>query len=127
MPNLFPRRLIPALGEYEAVRSEVPLGSDGKTRIDFALDRAGGRVCFVEVKSVTLALTRAGQLPSAAGGKGLVAAFPDTVSERAQKHVRELEAQASSRPRDVEPGTPGSLPEPVRRRSERDTRPPAYF
>ncbi|KAL4424351.1 hypothetical protein ABPG75_001652 [Micractinium tetrahymenae] len=50
---------------------------------------AGQRgACFVEVKSVTLAEDR-GQ------GGGHIALFPDTVSERAQRHLRELTALAA--------------------------------
>jgi sugar fermentation stimulation protein A len=57
-----------------AVSAEVPYGD---SRIDFLLQREGERV-FVEVKNVTLC--------SMSG----VASFPDAVTERGQKHLREL-------------------------------------
>ena len=59
------------------VRSEVPYGE--KSRIDFLVENDNGKV-FVEVKSVTLA------------GPGLETAFPDSVTARGQKHLRELMA-----------------------------------
>lgn len=61
---------------YTTLRSEVKYGEE-KSRIDFLL-QADQRVnCYIEVKSVTLL-----QL-----GKGY---FPDAVTERGQKHLREL-------------------------------------
>ena len=59
------------------VRAEVPYHD---SRIDFLLERGGERI-FVEVKNVTLC--------SASG----VASFPDAVTVRGRKHLREL-AQA---------------------------------
>ena len=56
------------------VRSEVPYHD---SRIDFLLQR-GGEKAFVEVKNVTLC--------SSDG----VASFPDAVTDRGQKHLREL-------------------------------------
>ncbi len=63
--------------------------------MDFVLDTEAGGELFVEVKSVTLA--EPGQAPAAdgptAGGSmqgEAIALFPDTVSDRAQRHVREL-------------------------------------
>ncbi|MFZ5653703.1 MAG: DNA/RNA nuclease SfsA [Pseudomonadota bacterium] len=71
------RRIAPLAG-YAEVRREVRCGA-GSSRIDFLL--AGGeRPCYLEVKSVTLSL---------GGG---VAAFPDAVTERGARHLRELEA-----------------------------------
>lgn len=61
---------------YDTVRSEVAYGSE-KSRIDFLLENSHEK-CFVEVKNVTL---------RDAKGQGL---FPDAVSERGTKHVREL-------------------------------------
>lgn len=60
------------------VRREVPYG---QSRVDFLVS-VGKRLCFVEVKSVTLA---------AGDGLGL---FPDTTSLRATKHLYELMACA---------------------------------
>lgn len=70
----------PGLGGYDRVRSEVTLGQrdhEPRTRFDFCLEGPTG-VCWIEVKSMTLLLD---------GGRG---AFPDAVSERAQRHVVSL-------------------------------------
>ena len=66
--------VIPELCGYPAVRREVKVSAH--SRLDLCLEGAHG-CCFVEVKNVTLALGRA-------------AAFPDAVSERATKHLKEL-------------------------------------
>ena len=69
-------QLIPELSGYTSLRAEVKYG-DEKSRIDFLL-QADNRVnCYIEVKSVTLLQQ----------GKGY---FPDAVTERGQKHLREL-------------------------------------
>jgi sugar fermentation stimulation protein A len=73
------------LPAYTTYKREVKLGSSGassrsktSTRIDFELtDEETGFKCLIEVKSVTMK-------------DGNLAVFPDTKSERAQKHVREL-------------------------------------
>lgn len=67
---------IAELQGYSSLRREVVYGSE-KSRIDFLLEGAQQR-CYVEVKNVTL-MERPGQ--------GL---FPDAVSERGTKHLREL-------------------------------------
>ncbi len=59
---------------YERIKNEVPYGE--RSRIDLLLEGAPGR-CFVEVKNVTLV-------------EGTVALFPDAVTTRGQKHLREL-------------------------------------
>jgi sugar fermentation stimulation protein A len=59
---------------YQAVRREVKVSAH--SRLDLCLDGTNG-CCFVEVKNVTLAIDGA-------------AAFPDAVSERATKHLKEL-------------------------------------
>lgn len=90
--TLLPNRLVEAairsgvvreLGGYGSIRREVKYGSDGRSRVDLLLDdhRRGRPRCFVEVKSVTLR-------------EGRMALFPDAVSERGQKHLRELAARA---------------------------------
>lgn len=56
---------------------------DAQTRFDLLLSRGTER-CFVEVKSATLSL-----------GDGRIA-FPDAVSTRASKHLRELVKQAEN-------------------------------
>jgi sugar fermentation stimulation protein A len=73
--------VIAELGGYGAISSEVKYGSEG-SRIDLLLADHGTRPdCFVEVKSVTLL-----EAPASAG----IGYFPDAVSVRATKHLREL-------------------------------------
>jgi len=71
--------LISSLGHYQRIQSEVPYGVE-KSRIDFLLGDSceGAPDCYVEVKSVTLMLEE---------GNG---AFPDAVTARGLKHLREL-------------------------------------
>ncbi len=68
---------IAELQGYERLRREVPYGSE-RSRIDILLEGKQGR-CYVEVKNVTLV-------------EGGLALFPDAVTERGQKHLRELMA-----------------------------------
>lgn len=72
---------IPELLPYDEVLTEQTYGEEG-SRIDFLLNSSLGdglyKKCYVEVKSVTL-----GEL----SGMGY---FPDAVSTRGQKHLREL-------------------------------------
>ncbi|MDX2244251.1 MAG: DNA/RNA nuclease SfsA [Leptolyngbyaceae cyanobacterium bins.302] len=70
------QKLIPELGEYSELRCEVPYGVDRKSRIDFLLT-GSGKPTYVEVKSTTWAQ------------QDLVL-FPDTVTTRGQKHLKEL-------------------------------------
>jgi sugar fermentation stimulation protein A len=73
-------RLIPGLDAYTQLQSEVPYGSDRKSRIDLRLTGSDDeRPIYVEIKSTTWV-------------KGKVALFPDTVTTRGQKHLRELMA-----------------------------------
>lgn len=66
---------IAELQGYPRLRREVPYGSE-RSRIDILLEGEQGR-CFVEVKNVTLV-------------EDGLALFPDAVTERGQKHLREL-------------------------------------
>lgn len=68
---------IPELRGYRRVRREVSFGAEG-SRIDLLLSGDGLPDCHVEVKNVTAAV---------ADG---VALFPDAVSRRGTKHLREL-------------------------------------
>lgn len=61
---------------YEKILSEVKYGIEG-SRIDFLLQAEDRPNCYIEVKSVTLE----------EAGKGF---FPDAVTLRGQKHLREL-------------------------------------
>ena len=71
--------LIPELRDYQQMRSEVRYGAEN-SRIDLLLeDPLRGR-CYVEVKNVTLEKT------------GGLVAFPDAVTSRGTKHLRELMA-----------------------------------
>lgn len=79
--QLVKERLISAhppagLEGYSQCRSEVKYGSEG-SRIDFLLQAEDKINCYIEVKSVTLCEQT----------KGF---FPDAVSLRGQKHLREL-------------------------------------
>jgi sugar fermentation stimulation protein A len=65
---------IPELQGYHTIRREVVTRQG--TRLDMCLEGSNG-MCFVEVKNVTLVVDGA-------------AAFPDAVSERGTKHLREL-------------------------------------
>lgn len=83
-------RSIPALAGYDTVATEVPYGEGKRSRIDVLLTDSAGKLprCWVEVKNTTLA-------------QGKVALFPDAVSERATKHLRELVAQVAVGDRSV--------------------------
>lgn len=70
---------IPGFGDWGHWRSEVPYGEG--SRIDLQASR-GERLCFVEVKNVTLLEEDTIQ-------------FPDAVTTRGLKHLRELAGQAS--------------------------------
>lgn len=67
---------IPELSGYASLQSEVKYGAE-KSRIDFLLKADQRANCYIEVKSVTLLHL----------GRGY---FPDAVTERGQKHLREL-------------------------------------
>ena len=73
--------LIAELAGFTALRREVAYGEE-RSRIDFRLEYPHG-AAYVEVKSVTLGC------PGSA-----VAAFPDAVTQRGAKHLRELAALA---------------------------------
>lgn len=69
--------VIPELAGYASLRREVLFGEE-RSRVDLLLEGEGREPCYVEVKSVTAAASRG------------VALFPDCVSERAARHLREL-------------------------------------
>ncbi|VAW58749.1 Sugar fermentation stimulation protein SfsA [hydrothermal vent metagenome] len=73
---------ITELAGFDSCRTEVAYGSE-KSRVDFLLSYAG-QLVYVEVKHVTLSLEPG------------VASFPDAVSKRGQKHLRELIQQVKS-------------------------------
>ena len=68
---------ITELAGYASLRSEVRFGNEG-SRADLLLSGGGRGACFVEVKNVTAAVS------------GGIALFPDAVTARGTKHLREL-------------------------------------
>lgn len=79
LPNRLIRRALeedalPEVAGWTLVRAEFPLG---RSRLDFLMEDAGGRQMAMEVKSVTLV-------------EDGVALFPDAVTERGARHVKEL-------------------------------------
>ena len=68
---------IPGFEDYRDIRSEVKYGEG--SRADLLLASDAGQV-FVEIKSVTLCRENG------------IGVFPDAVSDRARRHVRELQA-----------------------------------
>ena len=89
LPNRLVRATIeagclePWLGPIAAIRAEVPYGEGRRSRIDLLLTPAEGaadpRPIYLEVKNTTWT-------------EGELALFPDTVTERGQKHLVELMA-----------------------------------
>jgi sugar fermentation stimulation protein A len=89
LPNRLVRATIeagllePWLGPIGAIKAEVPYGENRRSRIDLLLTPAEGaadpRPIYVEVKNTTWT-------------RGELALFPDTVTERGQKHLEELRA-----------------------------------
>ncbi|NJL49106.1 MAG: DNA/RNA nuclease SfsA [Leptolyngbyaceae cyanobacterium SM2_5_2] len=78
MKSLLAARLIPELGDYTLIQPEVRYGSDGKSRIDFVVAGEPDQPpTYIEIKNTTWA-------------KGTLALFPDTVTTRGQKHLKEL-------------------------------------
>jgi sugar fermentation stimulation protein A len=67
--------VVSELQGYTSIRPEVRYGEE-KSRIDLLLEGPAG-LCYVEVKNVTLV-------------EGNMALFPDAVTTRGQKHLREL-------------------------------------
>ncbi|EAS43380.1 DNA/RNA nuclease SfsA [Photobacterium profundum] len=78
---------ITELQGYSSLRTEVKYGSEN-SRIDILLEDKNKPVCYIEVKSVTLL----------DNGQGF---FPDAVTTRGQKHLRELIEVAQNGQRSV--------------------------
>jgi len=81
------RQIIPELSGYPTLRAEVKYGAE-KSRIDFLLQADDRINCYIEVKSVTLLQLSKGY-------------FPDVVTVRGQKHLRELAKIAENSERAV--------------------------
>jgi len=79
--------LVPELAGYPNLRREVPYGRN--SRIDLLLESADRPPCYLEVKDVHLKRT--------AG----LAEFPDSVTKRGTKHLRELSEMADQGARAV--------------------------
>lgn len=73
---------ISELQGYASIRPEVKYGHEG-SRIDLLLADEEKGLCYVEVKNVTLV-------------EGDIALFPDAVSTRGTKHLRELTAMVDA-------------------------------
>ncbi|CAG0967271.1 Sugar fermentation stimulation protein A [Rhodocyclaceae bacterium] len=73
---------VPELTGYKRIRGEVRYGVN--SRIDLLLEADGRPPCYVEVKNVTAAVD---------AGIGY---FPDAVTERGAKHLREMMAVVAS-------------------------------
>jgi len=73
------QNVITELAGYQTLATEVKYGSEN-SRIDIKLSDPNKADCYVEIKSTTLLL----DVDSGLG------AFPDTVTTRGQKHLREL-------------------------------------
>ncbi len=76
MKSVLKAHLLPELGNYTTIRPEVKYGKDKKSRIDFVLEGESQPI-YVEVKNTTWT-------------DGNLALFPDTVTERGQKHLMDL-------------------------------------
>ena len=79
--------VIKELQGYDGLRREVRYGAEN-SRIDLLLEDAGKPACYVEVKNVTLAQDGTGY-------------FPDAVSARGSKHLRELAAVVAAGQRGI--------------------------
>jgi sugar fermentation stimulation protein A len=73
------RGAVPVAEGRDAVRREVPFGREN-SRVDFVVEGAGHPPLALEVKNVSMA-------------EGDRALFPDSVTERGRKHLRELAAE----------------------------------
>lgn len=69
-------KLFPQLGDYQKIKTEVVYGEEKKSRVDFLLETPTQKI-YLEVKNTTWCQEK-------------LALFPDTVTERGQKHLREL-------------------------------------
>ncbi|WP_374494915.1 DNA/RNA nuclease SfsA [Zoogloea sp.] len=73
---------VPELAGYTMIRPEVKYGEG--SRIDLLLSGAGRRDCYLEVKNVTAAV------------EGRIGYFPDAVTTRGARHLREMSAMVAA-------------------------------
>ncbi len=78
---------VPGVSEYDSVKREVRYGQG--SRVDFLLSQEGAPDCYVEVKNVHLCRE-----------PGL-AEFPDAVTARGTKHLKELSSVVAARERAI--------------------------
>lgn len=69
------QKKIPELKEFNHIKPEQKIFD---SRMDFYLEKDNGDIAYVEVKNVTLL------------GEDRIALFPDAVSTRGQKHLKDL-------------------------------------
>ena len=74
--SLLEQKLIPELADFSELKSEVKYGQEN-SRVDFLMTHTDGTPIYIEVKNTTWT-------------DGSLALFPDTVTTRGQKHIREL-------------------------------------
>jgi sugar fermentation stimulation protein A len=79
-------RRVPGMEDYRLIRREVKLGDH--SRIDLRLEHPDLPLCWIEVKNVTLVVGNPTQKKPL--NVGNIAAFPDAVTTRGTKHLREL-------------------------------------
>ncbi len=79
--------IIAELQDYDQIRREVKYGEEN-SRIDLLLEGENKPDCYVEVKNVTLV-------------EGDIAYFPDAVTKRGSKHLRELQTMVKQEKRAV--------------------------
>ena len=82
-------RVINQFSNFSKLRTEVPYGNERNSRIDILLEEDSGSECYIEVKNVSLGMSR---------GVGL---FPDAITTRGQKHLKELIAMKKTDARAV--------------------------
>ncbi|MCB5359611.1 DNA/RNA nuclease SfsA [Vibrio lentus] len=87
------KTIVELLG-YDALRTEVKYGSEN-SRIDILLEDSEKPPCYIEVKSVTLLDEQQTSIKQGTSTKGQ-GFFPDAVTTRGQKHLRELTEMAES-------------------------------
>jgi len=79
---------ISMLEQFDKIETERPYGQEN-SRIDILVTQSDGQKCYIEVKNVTASFEPG------------VAAFPDAVTARGRKHLRELESMVEQGERGI--------------------------
>lgn len=79
------RDVLPGLSGLRNVRTEVRYGNE-RSRVDVLAEDDAGRLVYIEVKNTTLRTE---------SGSGPIVSFPDAVTTRGLKHLRELQAMVT--------------------------------